>query len=207
MINPFTFYSQSPQTIAYAVLVGVVTVTLHSWILAALTWLAGDRGPRQDGRLTLSPTRAASPISLLSITFTQIGWIRPMQITPRALRGGAVSLLPLLLISLALLALFAQSLMHLRPLIAHTFPGAMPAYVTMALIDAFRRTVFWYVAFNLLPIPPFLMGHLWLWRGQPIWMKSAPIGRCIALIAFVTLVTVTVSYRANLIQIELALLR
>ncbi|WP_273689188.1 peptidase M50 [Ketogulonicigenium vulgare] len=188
MINPFDIYGNTPQTIVFSVIAGAATVGLHSWLLARLVVLLGDRGPRQDGRIALSPLRAAGPIGLFAVAITQIGWIRPMQIDPARLRGGRAMVPVLLLASLALLALVAWGLWQLRPVLVQNFPGATPAYVTITTITTFAYTVFWYSLFNLLPLPPFVMGH---WFQSRFHRVATPV----AVAALAALLYLTITYR------------
>lgn len=168
------FFASSGQTLAYGIVAGLLVIAIHGWALAVMARVLGDRGPEHDGRLTLNPLAHIDFVGALGVCLAQIGWIKPMQIDAAKLRPGRAGLWLVIAGSLLLLVFAAMLAWHLRPVLVRHFPGAMPAVVAVGLIEAFGKASIFYALFNLIPLPPFAMGH-WLAAWRPaLWERLKP---------------------------------
>ncbi len=132
--------------------------TAHGYV----AWKCGDPTAHNLGRLTLNPVKHLDPIGFLSMLIFGFGWAKPIPVNARyfrnpkrgmalsALAGPAANAL-LGVISAVLAGLF---------FVLYTFVG-MPAFLTTCTYWAFQlfflsaQYNFLFMAFNLIPCPPF----------------------------------------------------
>src|SRR6185295_18945692 len=97
---------------------------VHGFVLAAVAVALGDRGPRQDRRLSISPFAHVSVWGLIGAIGFQFGWVRPIQIDWSQLRMGRVGEAASALVAIASMLGFAVLLQFLRPLALNLLPGS-----------------------------------------------------------------------------------
>jgi len=137
-------------------------LTLHETAHGFVAWKCGDPTAHNLGRLTLNPAKHLDPIGVLSMLIFGFGWAKPVPINTRyfrkpkrgmaltALAGPAANFL-LGLISAVLTGLFFVVYHHVK----------MPAFLTNCVYWTFQLFQysalynFLFMAFNLIPCPPF----------------------------------------------------
>ena len=83
------------QQVLFRLAAYAAVAAVHGWALAAAAGLAGDPGPRYDGRRTLDPFAQGDPFGAACAAVFGLSWIRPMALdgtalrSPRAGRGDA----------------------------------------------------------------------------------------------------------------------
>jgi Zn-dependent protease len=137
----------------------VVIAAVHGAALAAIARLLGDRGPQFDERLTLNPLSHLDVLGAATMILSQLGWIRPVAIDPAQLRFARLGLVICVVASLAVTLIVAQLLFWLRIPALLAMPTAV-APTVLATLNAAGEMAAWFVAFNLLPVPPLTGGHL-----------------------------------------------
>jgi Zn-dependent protease len=136
----------------------IIGFAFHEFAHALASDRLGDPTPRNQGRLTISPTSHIDPIGLLLILFAGFGWARPVQTNPRHYRnprrddiivsaaGSAMNLL--------LSFVFAGILKIYITFNLHTLTSdILSHYIVLILLQAVSINILLFV-FNLLPIPP-----------------------------------------------------
>jgi Zn-dependent protease len=147
------------QALVY-ILVIVLSITVHEFGHAFVADRLGDDTPRRQGRVTLLPTEHLDPIGFLMIVFMAfggigLGWGKPVQINPAALRhprrddtlitlAGPFANLVLACIAGLTIRFFQPTLSGLAEELATTF-----LFVNLSLMF-----------FNLIPIPPLDGSHV-----------------------------------------------
>ena len=126
---------------------------VHGFTLAGAAYLLGDRGPRDDGRLTLNPFAHADLLGLVAGVVSRLAWIRPVAIDAAALRWGRFGLVACVGASLAALLLLGVVVVQLRPLATGIEDPFLARYAILLLTELAECAV-WSAAFNLLPLPP-----------------------------------------------------
>lgn len=139
------------------VIAAIVIFTCHGAALALFAQLLGDRGPRHDGRLTLSPFAHVGPFGTLAAVTARAGWIRPMQIDAQQLRFGRVGLVICAAGALCLTLALAHLAIAARPFVIAWWPAQSSIYV-FAWMGILADLSVWFVIFNLLPFPPLTGG-------------------------------------------------
>lgn len=83
------------QPVSFVVLlVGfVVAVTLHGWVQARAAHRAGERAPRQEGRLRPDPRRHVDPFGAIGAAVSGTGWSKQVELSPRRSRGALAGVL------------------------------------------------------------------------------------------------------------------
>ncbi len=139
----------------------LLVVALHGYAMAALSLLLGDPGPRQDGRMTLSPFAHLDVLGLLAGLLSRCGWVVWMPIDYRRLRFGLAGVL-IVVVGAAAVLPFAASLLQLArlPITDWLAPGT--ALQLGNLFGYVLDVASWYAVANLLPIPPLAGGHVLL---------------------------------------------
>ena len=147
-------YDYTLQQLVLRLAILLLLVAVEGWAIAATAEALGDKGIAHDGRRTLNPLAHLDLLGLATALFFSAGWVKPIAIEERSLRGGRFALLlPVLAgcaaaIGLLLLVLVVRAL--LLPLLPDTQARTLFALGTVAgpLILAFALA-------NLLPLPPF----------------------------------------------------
>jgi Zn-dependent protease len=164
----------------------VVVVAIHGFALAAIARVMGDRGPQFDERLTLNPISHLDVIGAATMILFQLGWIRPIAIDPAQLRFGRLGLILCMCASLAVTLGAVVLFLGLRIPVQKVMPSA----VVPTVIDTLNATVemgTWFVAFNLLPLPPLTGAHA-LVAARPGLARLLANGRIYAGIALAVLI-------------------
>jgi Zn-dependent protease len=142
----------------------VVSVSVHEFGHALVADRLGDRLPRQQGRLTLSPLAHIDPLGTIVMPlvgaflpggFPLIAWGKPVQTNPRnytdklprrvgrmlvSLAGPAMNLLLAVLVSIVFVLLGRA--------------GKLPDFVAAALVRYLIALNLMLMFFNLIPLPP-----------------------------------------------------
>lgn len=139
----------------------LVVSALFAALLAALARLLGDRGPADDGRLTLNPFEHVDVLAAIPFVLFETGWIRPMAIDPRRLRPHPVlGAFAAVLFALALTLGIVLLVWNLR----RYGQTALGDATAVATIELSLRTVLdvavWFALLNLLPLSPLAAGHV-----------------------------------------------
>ena len=137
----------------------VIIAAIHGAALAAIAHALGDRGPQFDERLTLSPLSHLDVFGAVAMILSQLGWIRPIAIDPAQLRLRRLGLVVCVVASLAVTLIVAQLLFWLRIPALLVMPTAV-APTVLAILNAAGEMAAWFVALNLLPVPPLTGAHL-----------------------------------------------
>jgi Zn-dependent protease len=152
-------YDFTAQQFALRLAALLLLIAVQGGAIAACAVLLGDKGPRQDGRLILSPLIHLDLLGLLGGLLFSIGWTKPIAIDPTNLKGGRAALIAIVLAPfgatlavILLLGLLRQMLLpHLSDIAAQTL---------FALVDVTGGLGIWFALANLLPLPPFAGAHL-----------------------------------------------
>lgn len=130
----------------------------------------GDRGPQLDGRLTLNPFSHLDIVGAITLILAQMGWIQPMAIDPAVMRFGRLGAVVCIVGSLAATLAAAFALLALRiPVLVFMPSAVVPTLV--AMLNETVGTCIWFVALNLLPIPP-LTGANFIIAAHPGLAKA-----------------------------------
>lgn len=151
-------FDLSLQQLLMRVLAIVVITAVHGFLVALFARLLGDQGPVHDQRLTLNPFSHLDLLAVVAALLTQFGWIRPIAVEARHLRGGAAGQVAVALLALAGTLAIAWGLWSFRSLVITMVPDATFANgIIIALRTGVSMTLF-FVLLNLLPLPPLTMG-------------------------------------------------
>ena len=164
----------------------IVVVAIHGFALAAIARVMGDRGPQFDERLTLNPIGHLDILGAATMSLFQLGWIRPIVVDSAQLRFGRVGLILCVLASLAATLGAVVLLLGLRIPALSLMPGAVVPTV-IATLNATVEMCTWFVAFNLLPLPPLTGAHV-LVAARPGLAPLLAYGRIYAGIALAVLI-------------------
>ena len=164
----------------------VIVVAIHGFAVAAIARVLGDRGPQFDGRLTLNPFSHLDILGAATMVLFQLGWIQPVTIDPAQLRFGRVGLVVCVFGSLAATLGAVVLLLGLRIPVLSFMPSAV-APTVIAMLNAAVEMCTWFVAFNLLPLPP-LTGAHFLVAARPSLTPLLANYRLYAGVAFAALI-------------------
>ncbi len=168
------------QLVVTRFLAGVIIATVQGATIAAITVLLGDRGPRYDGRLTLSPASHIDLLGLGSLMLAGFGWSRSVAIDPGQLRIGRWGLvLAALAGSLALLV--AGWLLTLLVIPALTLLPHTAALVVAAFLRSAAQLCVWMALFTLVPVPPLAGAHILAALGVRLPSAAGMVIGCLLL--------------------------
>ncbi len=142
----------------------LIALVFHEFAHALIADKLGDKTPRYQGRITLSPRAHLDPVGLILILLAGFGWAKPVQIDPRNLkhprRDDALISLAGPLANLIMAIFFA---IIIKVLIVTNIVGSFPTSVWNNLgfiLDYAVRINIVLCIFNLLPIPPLDGSHI-----------------------------------------------
>jgi Zn-dependent protease len=152
----------SPTQLIQAVIIIVISLTVHEFGHSLMALRLGDDTPRREGRLTLNPIAHIDLIGFIMLVVAGFGWAKPVRINPRALKKPQRDEI---LISIAgplaniLLAVIAALLVWT----AVAARGQMSRPVLVGIFNVLTQAAAINVGlalFNMLPIPPLDGSHL-----------------------------------------------
>jgi Zn-dependent protease len=146
------------QAMVSRLLAGLIVVTIHGAVLAAMAVMLGDKGPRYDGRLTLSPAAQVDLFGLAAIVLSGFGWGRVVDIDKAQLRHGSLAVVATVLAGSAALLLLAW-LLTLLIIPALTVLPYTAGLTTAAFLRFAAPFAVWIALFSLLPLPPLAGAH------------------------------------------------
>jgi hypothetical protein len=130
----------------------------HAYALAVIAGWMGDPGPRYDERRTLNPLQHVQTLGLVATVLFRVGWLKPMAIDAKLLRGGKAGLFVIVFGAFLVTLLLAKGLWALRPWLITSFPGASATQGAVLWVENVSTLSTAFVLFNLSPIPPFTAG-------------------------------------------------
>lgn len=135
-----------------------VAAGLHGFVLARTTRLLGDPGPRRDGRETPNPLPHSGGFGTASAALFTLPWIRALQLdTTRLHRLAPVAVA---FFALAANLALAGLLVATRPFLV-AIAGSGGGDEALVMVNALVEMNVWFVAFNVLPVPPLTAGLVW----------------------------------------------
>lgn len=154
LLNDLTISQLLSRLVAF-----LLVTAIHGFALAGLARLLGDQGPRYNGRFTLNPVPNMAMLGLVMALLFRIGWILPMRIDPAKLRFGRWGLVICIVGSLLAVLVVIPVLIPLRPLAVIWLPRTT-ALAVLTIFDTIQDLAIWFVAFNVIPVPPLTAGLL-----------------------------------------------
>lgn len=151
----------------------LLVVGVHGYVQARVALQLGDAGPKYDKRLTLNPLAHVNALGTLALLFFSIGWIKPLALDMNELHRPRRDLTAIALMSLFVNLLIALILYLVQPLMFTVLQGSAAIAVATLLNTAVRLNL-WFVASNLMPIPPFTASLLLSALApslHPFWQK------------------------------------
>jgi Zn-dependent protease len=136
-------FDLTPQILALRIAALLLIAAVHGYTVAIVAKALGDPGPQQDGRLTVNPLGHLSVLGGIGLVVFSVGWIRPVRVEPKMLRGGPVAVWVVIL------------------------AGLLAVLTAYALIDVIAEASLSFALVNLLPVPP-LTGGLGLSAAMPL---------------------------------------
>jgi len=151
-------FELSLQQILMRLVAFVVITGVHGLLVALFARLLGDRGPAHDGKLTINPFVHLDLLGLVAAIFTQFGWIRPVDVESRHVRGGVFGQFAVAVLALAATLGIAWVIWTFRSLAITLVPDATFANgIIIALRTGVEMTLP-FVLLNIVPVPPLTMG-------------------------------------------------
>lgn len=162
------------QIIQLAIILAV-SIGLHEYAHAYVSYKLGDPTPKLQGRLTPNPLKHIDPVWFLMIFIIHFGWGKPVQINPMYYKNQRVGELMVAMAGPAtnlVLAIFGIILLIISSKISWLWLQAIlnPTDIYFSFWTLFSFINIALAVFNLLPIPPldgFRLVKMFSWKlGQ-----------------------------------------
>jgi hypothetical protein len=164
----------------------LVVVAASGFFLALFARLLGDRGPRDDGKLTLNPFEHLDYLAAIPFVLFETGWIKPQDVNPKLLRPQAlIGAVLLVVFALAAVVALAGAIWWLRAPLQTIFTDAAAVRVLEGVVSTLLEVAVSFALLNLVPVPPLVAGVVLVAiapRAAEILNRYSLVGR-IALIA------------------------
>ena len=131
----------------------------------------GEKGPRYDGRATVNPFAHLDWGGFVGGLLLRPGWAMMVRLRAGEVRGGAWGILLSALVPLAVLILLAGLLLQLRPVFFAMMGNGLHGTKMVMRTGFVAELMVWCALVNLIPLPPFLMGHLWAAWAPSLWTR------------------------------------
>lgn len=139
----------------------IIAISCHEFAHANAADKLGDTTPRNQGRLTLNPTKHLDPFGFVLLMFANIGWGKPVEINPNNFtsnksRGTCEAIVsvagPLMNFFIAIICIIIQILLYsfAYSFINYSKIGAILYTFLMVMISINIGLG----VFNLIPLPP-----------------------------------------------------
>lgn len=169
MFDFSAIFTSEVSFIPYRLLGMLVVCTVLGAGITLMLRLLGDMGPTYDGRNTVNPFAHLDWGGFLSGMLLRPGWVQSVKLRPQEIKGGAFGILLAVLVPLVVLLGLALLLEQLRPVFITLLDNSMQS-TKLVLRAGFVAELFvWCAVINLIPLPPFLMGHLWAAWAPKLW--------------------------------------
>ncbi|HVP19126.1 MAG TPA: site-2 protease family protein [Spirochaetia bacterium] len=152
----------SPAALIQAIIIVIMSLTVHEFAHSLVTIRLGDDTPRRQGRLTLNPLAHIDLVGFILLVVAGFGWAKPVQINPANLRkprrdeiliaiAGPLSNLLFAMISVIVIwaVVTTHALASQSSLLSFGSFMVMLAEINVSL-----------AIFNMIPIPPLDGSHL-----------------------------------------------
>ncbi len=143
----------------------MLALSAHEAAHGFVAWKCGDPTAYNMGRITLNPFKHFDPIGFLCMMLIGYGWAKPVPINTRNFRdpkkGMALSALagPMMNLILGLVSALLCGFVHAWTLyLAYSGAGAFAVRCAELLVLLLKLSAlynFLFMAFNLIPVPPF----------------------------------------------------
>ena len=167
------------QTLLIRIASLLIIAVVYGSAGAAMARFLGDPGPMQDGRLTANPFPHLDALGGAALVLFGFGWIKPLELAPARLRGGAFGAIAVVLAATAVLLVVAAATGLLLPLAATALSDSS-APLARAFIVGFVATAAGFALVNLIPLPPLAAGVLldaiWPAAGAALRRASFVVG-------------------------------
>jgi len=173
------------QSIAFRVLALLILAGAHGGIVAGAAVLLGDKGPKYDGRLTISPARHIDLFGAIGLIIFGLGWGKPMDIDAREFRVGRIGIVFVILAGFVGPIVTAALLAALVVPALTTLPHAA-ALTTAAFLRVAGSLSIWFALLSLIPIPPLTGGLLLDAFGIRVSRQAQRILAAVLLVAVAT---------------------
>ena len=147
-------YDYTAQQLVLRLVLLLLLIAVEGAAMGATAVALGDKGVAHDGRRSLNPLVHLDLVGLVAALFFSIGWVKPIAIDARLLRGGRVALLLPVLAGFAAAIALLLLVVALRALLLPLLPET-PAQTLFALGTIAGPLILAFALANLLPLPPF----------------------------------------------------
>ena len=134
----------------YILPVLVISLTIHEYSHAYVSYLLGDNLAKSDGRLSLNPLKHIDPLGFIALIFFGFGWAKPVNIDPSKYKNP---IRDTCIVSLA--GPLSNFLLAFIGVLLCAFSIKIGG--TSSIVKLFQLLVIYNVSlgvFNLFPIPP-----------------------------------------------------
>lgn len=164
----------------------VIILGFHGLVLAWLASFLGDEGPRHDGRATLNPVPHLGTLGTLGLLLLQVGWVKPLLLSPADMRRPRLDPWLLALGALATLVMFILALKLIRQPLLSILPEQTGFFV-LRLVNLTVELTLWFLVVNIVPLPPLTGGYallgLWPLRASRTRQLSLVTGGALLVLA------------------------
>jgi Zn-dependent protease len=177
-------YDLTLQTMLFQALSLLLIAAVDGFVITLVARAFGDPGPAQDGRLTFNPLTHVDMLGGLGALVFGLGWIKPIAVTPSALRSKLLASVAIVLAGSIATLVFAVLVSLLLPPVALTL-SSTGAPLAADFIAKFVAVALGFALLNLVPLPPLAGGYVLdvLWPDAAAFLRKHAVIVGIVLLA------------------------
>ena len=128
----------------------LIAISFHEFAHAAVAYVMGDPTAKNEGRLSVNPTKHIDPIGLLMLMIVRFGWAKPVPVNENNFKNRTMGSLLVSIAGISMNILIAI----VAFIILHFTQNLFQNYAYFEVMSSIIRINIAFAAFNLLPVPP-----------------------------------------------------
>lgn len=128
----------------------LMAISFHEFAHAAVAYIMGDSTAKNEGRMSINPSKHLDPIGFMMLMIARFGWAKPVPVNENNFKNRALGSFLVSIAGISMNILIAI----VAIIIVHFTQGLFSNYAYYQVMSSIIQINISFAAFNLLPVPP-----------------------------------------------------
>ncbi len=128
----------------------LMAISFHEFAHAAVAYIMGDSTAKNEGRMSINPSKHLDPIGFMMLMIARFGWAKPVPVNENNFKNRALGSFLVSIAGISMNILIAI----VTIIIVHFTQGLFSNYAYYQVMSSIIQINISFAAFNLLPVPP-----------------------------------------------------